>query len=68
LQELHRDIGDIVALAHVENGDDVRMAQTARRLGFLIEARLVLFFFIQRQVQGNGLDRDDTINQRSFAL
>ena len=58
LEELHRHVGDVAALADVVDGDDVGMVEAARGLGFLVEARLVLRHLLRVERHVDGLDRD----------
>jgi hypothetical protein len=61
-QELHRHVGELVGLAHVVHGDDVRVVQAPGRLDLLREARLVLLELLLREVQVDRLDRDRAID------
>ena len=63
LQEFHGYIGYFATLAHVINGDDIRMAQTPRCFCFLIKARFVFVLLIHCQTQIDGFDGNDTIDQ-----
>ena len=44
-QIFHRDISDIAGFAHVINGDNIGMVQTACRLGFAVKPLLELGAF-----------------------
>ena len=44
------------------------MVQTARSLRFLVETPFVFVFFVQRQTEINGLDRNHTVDQRVACL
>ena len=62
-QELHGDVGNRVALAHVVDRDDVEMVETPCRPGFAIEAPFEDFGILARHVEVHGLERDDTVEQ-----
>ena len=62
-QELHGDVGNRVALAHVVDRDDVEVVETPRRPGFAIEAPFEDFGILARHVEIHGLERYDTVEQ-----
>ena len=64
LQELHGNVGHVAALAHIVNSHDIRVVEPSCRLGFLVEAAFIFFFFVQREPEVDRLDRDHAVNQR----
>ncbi len=66
LEELHRDVGQVMLLAGVIHLDDVGMVEPARRLFLAEETLLDLNQFIGFELlrEGHGLDRDDTVDLR----
>src|SRR6266702_3817771 len=69
LQEFHRDVAQVVLFAGVEDGHDVRVAQTPRGLGFAKKALLDLDELVRLEFLGkrHGLDRHDTSDLRILA-
>src|SRR5262249_19779984 len=63
LEKLHGHEHDVAALADVVDGDDVGMVEPARRLGFLVEARLVFRHLARVERHVDGLDRDRAVEQ-----
>ena len=62
--ELHRHVDEVAGVADVEDRDDVRMAQAAGRLRFLVEALLVLRALLRVGGDVDRLDRDRAIEHR----
>jgi hypothetical protein len=58
LQQLHRDVGAVVADAGVEDGDDVRMAEAARGARLVDEVRVERLALVVLDLDVEGLDRD----------
>ena len=63
-EELHRDVGDVAALADVVDGDDVRVVEASRRTRFTVEALLVGLGLDAREPHVDRLDRDHAVDQR----
>ena len=60
--QLHRNVGEILLVAHVVDGDDVGMLQSTRRLRFPVESREQVG--IVRETGGDSLQSDESINDR----
>jgi hypothetical protein len=65
-QQFHGDVRRAVVLARVEDGDDVRVAQAARRLGLAEElcARLLEFPAFELVRQRDRLERNLAVDHR----
>jgi hypothetical protein len=64
LEVLHRDVGHIVGLAHVVDGDDVGMTEASRGLGFPVEALLEIGALLARELEADRLDRNGAFDHR----
>ena len=67
-QQLHRHVGEVVLLAEVEDGDDVRVGELARGLRLEHEAPLVLLAALDLVAEADGLQRDDAVERRVLGL
>ena len=63
LQEFHRHVGEVAALADVVDGDDIGVVEAAGGLGFLVEAPFVLLHLLRVERHVDGLDRDQAVEQ-----
>ena len=64
LEQLHRDVGALVADAGVEDGDDVRMAEAAGRARLVQEQRVERLALLLGDLDVERLDRDQARQQR----
>jgi hypothetical protein len=68
VEEFHRDVRDVVALAHVVDDDDVGVVEAAGRLRLAEEPALEGLGFRGGQPDRDGLDGHDAIDQRVAGL
>ena len=66
LEELHGHVGEAVLFAEVEDGDDVRVVELGRRLGFPQEAAAEVG--IGGEGGGDRLDGDEPVEERVLGL
>jgi hypothetical protein len=64
LEQLHRDVGALVADAGVEDGDDVRMAEAAGGARFVQEQRVERLALLVGDLDVQRLDGDQARQQR----
>src|SRR5258706_4747418 len=64
LEQLHRDVGDALVLADVEDGDDARVVEPAGRAGLAQEALAHLAEDVLGQIGQQRLERHLALDQR----
>ncbi len=64
LEQLHRDVGALVAHAGVEHRDDVRVREAASGARLVQEQRVEGLALFRRDLEVQGLDRDEARQQR----